>query len=199
MKRILLLSFIAALLLLDIAACKKKTPDPNGNGNGNGNGTNLFTLASSAMVEGGFMPRAFTCDTSFKVFPPLSWSNAPAGTMYYALFMDNIDYDNVATKSKFCHWVLFNLLSTTNKIDKGINLSYPIPDDSTLIGTNDNNGVQYGTPCPATTVTNNYKFTLYALSARCNLKLQATKAQVIKEIANKTLGTATLTVKYTGK
>ena len=51
------------------------------------NGT--FLLTSSAVAEGGALPKEFTCDGSSATLP-LTWNGAPTGTKSFAVVMHHI-------------------------------------------------------------------------------------------------------------
>jgi phosphatidylethanolamine-binding protein (PEBP) family uncharacterized protein len=49
----------------------------------------IFNLTSSAVTEGGTLPKEFTCDGSSATLP-LAWSGVPEGTKSFALIMHHI-------------------------------------------------------------------------------------------------------------
>ena len=61
-------------------------------------------VESTALEEGGMIPRKYTCDGE-DVSPPLSWGEAPKGTACLVLICDDPD----APRGTWVHWVLFNL------------------------------------------------------------------------------------------
>lgn len=48
-----------------------------------------FQIASSAVVEGGLLPKEFTCDGK-SVSSPITWGKAPANTKNFAIVMQHI-------------------------------------------------------------------------------------------------------------
>ena len=61
-----------------------------------------FRLTSSAFIEGGAIPREYTCDGD-NVSPALSWSGVPAGADSLVLLVDDPDAKD------FVHWIVLDL------------------------------------------------------------------------------------------
>src|SRR5687768_4501066 len=79
-----------------------------------------FTLTSSSFAPNGEIPTSYTCEGD-DVSPPLSWSDAPAGTKSFALIVDDPDApDPKAPRMTWVHWVLFNLPPTTTALPEAV-------------------------------------------------------------------------------
>lgn len=148
-----------------------------------------FTLTSSAGVNGGTLPAAYTCDGSGSTLP-LAWSNPPAGTKEFALLMTTLPGDGT-TK---WNWVLYGIPSTTSSLAK----------DTFLVGTlgvgSDGPGTVYDPPCSQGPGAKLYTYTLYALSASPSFSVptsQVTGQMVTDAISGSTLGSASLNLSYT--
>ena len=63
-----------------------------------------FLLTSTAVVDGGTIPRRYTCDGEDRS-PPLLWSAPPAGTGSLALVLDDLD----APGGRFIHWLAWDM------------------------------------------------------------------------------------------
>ena len=137
--------------------------------------TASFTLSSPAFEPGSPIPREHTCegaDTS----PPLTWSNAPAGTRSFALIVDDPDApDPKAPKMTWVHWVLYNIPATVAGLPKGADRSGLPP--GTLEGTNDWKRTGYGGPCPPIG-RHRYFHKLYALDVVLPDQGRPTKAKL---------------------
>ena len=147
-----------------------------------------FTLTSSAATNGGALPAAYTCD-GYGSTLPLTWSDAPAGTVEYALLMST---KSTAGTVKY-DWVLYHIPSTTTSLAQ----------DSFLTGTtgvgDDGPGATYDAPCSQGSGTTEYTYALYALSAKPTFTVasNAVTGQLVSStISSLTLSTAKLTLSY---
>ena len=154
--------------------------------------TMTFVLGSSAFVDGGAIPRQFTCD-GVNQSPELSWSDAPASTRTFALIADDPD----APGGTWVHWVMYNLPANTAALPEGV-----AKDDvlktlgNALQGRNDFKRIGYGGPCPPAGKPHRYFFKLYALDIALTLRSGATKAQVEAAMQGHIVATAQLIGTY---
>jgi Raf kinase inhibitor-like YbhB/YbcL family protein len=123
-------------------------------------------ISSTAITEGGNIPRIYTCDDQ-NVSPPLAWTDVPTNTISLALIMDDPD----APSGTWVHWVLYNLPPNLTSLEQGRS-------GGGTDGKNDFNKLGYGGPCPPRGSNHRYFFKLYALDSTLDLKAGATKAQV---------------------
>jgi len=131
-----------------------------------------MNLTSTSFQEGSRIPAKFTCNGA-GVSPQLAWSAPPAGTASFALLVTDPD----APGGTFVHWVLYNLPAGTRALPEGLPAEGQLPDGA-LQGRNDFGEIGYGGPCPPPGSPHHYVFTLYALDAKLNLPVGATRAQV---------------------
>ena len=68
----------------------------------------VFKLGSESFSEGNQLPSKYTCD-GLSVSPPLTWSNEPKGTKYFAITMYTIPREGPA------HWY-FSIWNIPSKI-----------------------------------------------------------------------------------
>lgn len=147
----------------------------------------VFTLISSAFVEGAMIPPDHACPDP-DVQPELEWMNPPAGTMSYVLVLidDTID---------FTHWVAYNIPATTTSLPQAAS------DDGLLpAGAEEAMAYcrRYCGPCPGNQ--HQYTFRVYALDvATINFTLSGRidGADLQMALGANTLGLATLTGTYT--
>ncbi len=118
------------------------------------------------------IPARFTCDGA-GVSPQLAWSAPPAGTVSFALIVTDPD----APGRTFIHWVLYDLPAATRELREELPPQGQLSDGSRQ-GRNDFGNLGYGGPCPPGHSPHHYVFTLYALDAKLNLPVGATRAQV---------------------
>ncbi len=153
-----------------------------------GRETIRFTLTSTAFTEGGRIPDRYTC-TGENLSPPLAWSGVPKGTVSLALIMDDPD----AAAKPWVHWVMYTIDPKITGLPEGVSIEAI----GALLGTTSFKTYGYGGPCPPVGRGNHhYVFTLFALSARPELKEGATRAEVLSAIEGITIDRATLTGLY---
>jgi Raf kinase inhibitor-like YbhB/YbcL family protein len=139
-----------------------------------------FALTSPSFIDGGDIPRKFTCQGD-DCSPALAWSSAPAGTNSFALIVDDPDApDPAAPKMTWVHWVLYNIPAATSELPEAVK-PFQLP-TGTLQGTNDWKRTGYGGPCPPIG-RHRYFFKHYALDSILPDLKQPTKEQL--EIAMK--------------
>lgn len=146
-----------------------------------------FLLSSDAFGAGQEIPARYTCQGQ-DCSPPLKWSNAPAGTLSFALIVDDPDApDPAAPKMTWVHWLLYNLPATCHGLAEAVPAN-ALP-RGTSEGKNDWQRTGYGGPCPPIG-RHRYFFKLYALDALLPDLRQPTKLQLEKAMSGHILGQA---------
>jgi Raf kinase inhibitor-like YbhB/YbcL family protein len=144
-----------------------------------------FTLTSSALAEGGSIPRRFTCDGE-DVSPDITWSGAPEATQALVLIVTDPDARN------FVHWLAYDLAGTpAGRLPTAISTSPDAPPE----GTNDFGKRGYGGPCPPSG-THHYRFTLSALDKVLEITGTPKVHDLRAAMAGHVLAEATLTATY---
>jgi Raf kinase inhibitor-like YbhB/YbcL family protein len=139
-------------------------------------------ITSTAFTEGQPIPEKYTCSGE-DVSPPLTWSNAPAGTKSFALITDDPD----APMRTWVHWVIFNLPSATTSLPENTPKSPELPDGAKQ-GVNDFHQIGYGGPCPPPGKPHRYYFKIYALDTMLDLRSGVTKEELLKAMEGHALG-----------
>jgi len=146
-----------------------------------------FALTSSLALNGGNLPREYTCDGAGSS-PELNWSNVPSGTREFALLMTTLPRDG----SLKWNWVLYNLDGSLRSLKK----------DAFGVGKlgvgSDGPMAAYQPPCSQGPGTKLYTWTLYALSAAPVLPAgQVITGEVLTAaLAPYTLASASFTLGY---
>ena len=145
-----------------------------------------FRLTSRAFIEGGAIPREYTCDGD-DASPALSWSGVPADAASLVLIVSDQDAKD------FVHWIVLDMPpAPTGVLPRALEGVATPPRQ----GRNDFGDVGWGGPCPPSG-THHYLFTLYALAARLGLATTTDGKAVRAALANATIvGQATLEVTY---
>jgi hypothetical protein len=149
-----------------------------------------FSLRSSSFEHQGSIPAKHTCQGD-EAAPPLAWSDPPAGTVSFALIVDDPDApDPRAPKMTWVHWVVYNLPAST----KGLPDGGKVPAGA-LEGVNDWKHASWNGPCPPIG-RHRYVFKLYALDQALGDLKKPTKAQLEKAMEGHTLAKAELVGTY---
>ena len=139
------------------------------------------------------MPARFTGEGA-DVSPPLSWAGAPAGTVTFALIVDDPDApDPAAPKRTWVHWVLCDIPAGTTSLPEAAS-GGALPPGCTE-GANDSGDHGYSGPYPPIG-RHRYFFKLYALDRKLGLRAGVTKAELLKATEGHVLGSAELVGTY---
>ena len=106
-------------------------------------------LSSPVLEKNKFIPRKYTCQGG-DVNPPLFIEEIPSGTKSLALIVDDPD----APMGTFVHWVVYDIPTTTSRVDED-----SVPGKE---GVNSSGREGYVGPCPPSG-THRYFFKVYAL------------------------------------
>ncbi len=159
-----------------------------------------FTLSSTAFADGGMVPKKYAgfhpsrqppCGGE-NVSPPLSWSNAPAGTKSFAIVMQDPDGGR-GTGSN--HWVAYEIPATRTGLAEG---EASVSPKDWVGGRNTIGTDHYFGPCgPAGDSFHHYVITLIATSiAPGTLKPGLTREELLKELRGHALAPASIVGKY---
>lgn len=149
-----------------------------------------LSISSDAFKDGEKIPAKYTCD-GFNVSPSLQWGEPPAGTVSFALIVDDPD----APAGTFTHWVLFNVPVGIRSLGEGIPRQERLQNRA-LHGKTDYGTVGYGGPCPPRGPVHHYRFTIYALDGTLNLRAGASKKQLLDAMKGRILAQGQLTGLY---
>ncbi len=140
-------------------------------------------LTSPDFDNEGMIPPEFTCDGR-NISPELLITGAPEGAKSLAIIMDDPD----APGGTFVHWVVWNIPSRTNSIERG-------KEPQGQQGTSSFGRKGYGGPCPPSG-THRYYFKLYALDEEIQLEEGSSKKELEKAMDGHTIESAVLMGKY---
>ena len=120
-------------------------------------------VISQEFIQHQPIPERFTCKGA-NVSVPLKFTDVPAGTVSYALIVDDPD----APHGTFTHWIAWNIPASPPEIKEGT----PAPRE----GKNSYNVVGYKGPCPPPGKPHRYFFKVYALDTMLDLEQGADKS-----------------------
>jgi hypothetical protein len=148
-----------------------------------------FALTSTALAEGATFPVDNTC-TGTNLSPPLAWGAGPAGTMSYAIVLNDTTID-------FLHAVVYDIPASVTALPANVQKVYAPASPAGMHQTKNYKGTfGYAGPCPTTEHV--YEFVLYALDVAALPGVTQNVALADAETAIKahSLGTTKLTGKY---
>lgn len=149
-----------------------------------------LALTSPALVEGGMIDAANTCDGA-NTSPELSWTSAPAGTQSFAVVLTDKTNDLV-------HWVIYDIPASATGLPPEVMKVYaPVNVPGAHQTTSYNTSVTgYLGPCPPPAQgAHMYEFAVYALDVATlpGASSTTTRQQAVPIIMMHALASATLT------
>lgn len=146
-----------------------------------------FKLMSSAFSDGSPIPTQFSCADPNATSPTLSWSNAPAGAVSFALIMHDPEGAPQKGSMDVTHWILWNIPASSSSIMANVK-----PDsspDGIAQGKNVRGVNGYQPPCPPPGATpHHYTFEVYALDSKVDLPAGSTRADLLKAMDGHVIG-----------
>jgi Raf kinase inhibitor-like YbhB/YbcL family protein len=179
------LSVFLALVLLGTSAAFAQ-----GAGGGRG-GFKLppLLMQSTAFEDGGIVPQKYAGRSG--VQPDFKFSNAPEGTVTYAIILHDVDVALGGNTDDVTHWVAWNIPAAANGIPEG-----KLPEGS-VTGKNVMGANAYTGPgAPAGPRYHHYIFELYALNAKLDLPETANRADLMAAMKGKTVAKAAYVGRY---
>jgi Raf kinase inhibitor-like YbhB/YbcL family protein len=148
-----------------------------------------FTLTSTALAEGATFPVDNTC-TGTNLSPPLAWGPGPAGTLSYAIVLNDTTID-------FLHAIIYDIPASEAALPANVEQVYAPKAPAGAHQTKNYKGAfGYAGPCPTTLHV--YEFVLYALDVATlpGVTQNVTLADAETAIKAHSLGTTKLTGQY---
>ena len=156
--------------------------------------TGTFALTSTALSEGGTFPTDNTCDGT-NVSPQLDWTDAPAGTMSFAVVLTD-----KSLSPPLIHSEIYDIPSTMNGLPADVDKVFAPPDVPGAHQTRTfGNGFGYSGPCPPTnSAAHNYEFAVHALDVGTlpSTDMNTTRDAAAATIEQHTILTAVLNGEY---
>lgn len=147
-----------------------------------------MTLTSAAFADGAVIPDKYTQASATPVSPALSWDNAPAGTMSFALIMHDPDVALNKGSTDVLHWMAFNIPASVHALPENVPNSPQLP-DGTIQPKNLRGNPGFMGP-GARMVYHHYTFELYALDTKLTLGPEATRPEMLAAMDGHILGKA---------
>jgi Raf kinase inhibitor-like YbhB/YbcL family protein len=154
-------------------------------------------LETTAFEDGGVVPVKYSqAAQGGAVSPRLTWSNAPDGTVSFAVVVIDPDTALNKTTNQVLHWGIFNIPGTARELPEGVASDAQLPDGSIQL-INQNKKVGYlGMGAPAGGPYHHYTFALYALDSKLTVPPDATLADALKIMDGHILAKAVLVGRF---
>lgn len=187
----MLIVIVGVLGLLGVAGCSSKssttttTAPPSASPSEKQTPQAKFALGSPDIAQGTAIPVEFS-SYGANTSPELTWTSPPSGTKDMALVM----IDRMDDGFEFIHWVVYSI----SPGEKGFPRN-AVPTGA-VQGANTTGQAKYYGPEPPPGETHTYKFTLYALSTKLDLRAGADWPTVKSAMEGKILGQADLSAPF---
>ena len=180
MRLTFIITFIVSLLLAagtESAHAQQQMPPPS-----------KFKMAS-AYADTDWIPVQYTCGVSDGASPGVQWSDAPEGTMSFAVIFHDTDAAPAKNAMDVTHWILWNIPANA------VQLSAGMPPDATPDGIQQGKNIRgvngYQPPCPPPgALPHHYIFEIYALDTKLGLAAGSSRADLLKAMDGHVIGKA---------
>ena len=181
---------LAASLAVSTLLVASAAMAQGGQGRGRGPGAPPMRLMTTAFADGSVIPDKYTSAVPNGVSPELTWTNAPMGTVTFALLFHDPDVALQKKLTDVTHWIAWNIPGTAAKLDEGIKEGGTLP-DGMVQGKNTRGANAFmGPGAPANGPEHHYTFELFALDTKLDLGPDASREDVMKAIDGHILGKA---------
>ncbi|MGP4030369.1 YbhB/YbcL family Raf kinase inhibitor-like protein [Actinomadura sp. 3N407] len=148
-----------------------------------------LTVTSPAFVDAEALPARYACPAygGLGRTPPLRWSGVlPGSTVAFAIVVDSPD----ASAGAYVSWVIVNIDGHTRELVEG---ARPVAAVEAL---NTSDTTAYVAPCPSEGERNRYRFTVYALGERVQVRQREPLKEALAVIAEHTVGRGRITATF---
>jgi Raf kinase inhibitor-like YbhB/YbcL family protein len=147
-----------------------------------------LTLTTTAFADGAEIPAKYTQSVAAPVAPALAWDHVPAGTVAFALIVNDPDVARMRRTEDMLHWLAFNIPGTARALPEGVPATAELP-DGTIQGKNGGGTVGFRGPgASAAGPHHHYTWQLFALDTKLTLGPDATRDDVLKAMDGHILG-----------
>ena len=167
-----------------------------GQGGGGGRGRGGFNLPpllmeSEAFPDGGIVPQKYAGRGGTQ--PGFKFSNAPGNTVSYAIIFHDLDVALGGNTGDVLHWLAWNIPASANGIPEG-----SLPPGSVVGANIAGQNAYFGPGAPPGPRFHHYVFELYALSSTLDLPPTASRDDLLKAMAGKTVAKAAYVGRFKG-
>jgi Raf kinase inhibitor-like YbhB/YbcL family protein len=140
-------------------------------------------MQSTAFEDGGIVPQKYAGRDG--VQPGFTFSNAPEGTVSYAIIFHDIDVALMNGTNDVLHWICWNIPASAKGIPEG-----KLPEGSVTGKNIAGQNAYFGPGAPPGPRYHHYVFELYALNANLDLPNTASRPELLKAMEGKIVAKA---------
>ena len=161
---------------------------------GGGGGFQLppLLMESDAFDDGGIVPQMYA-GRGGNVQPGFTFSNAPEGTVTYAIIFHDIDVSLGGGTDDVLHWIVWNIPASADGIPEG-----SLPDGSVQGANITGQNSYFGPGAPAGPRFHHYVFELYALNETLDLPATSGRPELLEAMAGKIVAKAAYVGRFRG-
>jgi Raf kinase inhibitor-like YbhB/YbcL family protein len=148
-------------------------------------------METTAFEDGGIVPQKYAGREG--VQPGFTFSNAPEGTVSYAIIFHDIDVALQGGTNDVLHWIAWNIPAAAKGIPEG-----KLPEGSVTGKNIANQNSYFGPGAPPGPRYHHYVFELYALSAKLELPDTAGRPELLAAMAGKIVAKAAYVGRFRG-
>jgi Raf kinase inhibitor-like YbhB/YbcL family protein len=162
-----------------------------GQARGGGRGFSIppLLMETDAFPDGGIVPQKYAGRGG--VQPGFKFSNAPQGTVSYAIIFHDVDVALMGNTGDVLHWMVWNIPASANGLPEG-----KVPEGAVQGKNIAGQNAYFGPGAPPGPRYHHYIFELYALNATLNLPDSASRDDLLKAMEGKVVAKAAYVGRY---
>ncbi len=183
----------SALLAFGLATGHAFAQQQGGGGGGGRPPLAQLVVESTAFEDGGIVPEKYA-GRGGNTQPAFKFSNAPAGTVSYAIIFHDLDVALNNTTTDVLHWIVWNIPASAGGIPEG-SLPAGAVQGKNIAGQN----AYFGPGAPPGPRYHHYTFEIYALNANLDLPNTAGRDELLAAMQGKIVAKAAYVGRFKGK
>ena len=184
-------TILSAVGLVALATLATAPAFAQGGGGGGGFRLPPLLMESTAFEDGGIVPQKYAGREG--VQPGFTFSNAPEGTVSYAIIFHDLDVALMNGTNDVLHWIAWNIPASAKGIPEG-----RLPEGSVTGKNIAGQNSYFGPGAPPGPRYHHYVFELYALNANVDLPNTAGRPELLKAMEGKVVAKAAYVGRFRG-